>query len=329
MIPKVSILVPIFNVSLFIERCAISLFEQTFSNIEYVFVNDATEDDSLEKLLKIIEKYPLRKKQVKIINHTFNKGPAVARNTAIDNSIGEFISIVDSDDYIDLDMIEILVKTIIEYNADMVISDLMIEYSNHKTLFYNNLATNKIENIKNLILQEHLTTSLCGKLFSRNLITNVECRVPEYLYYMEDGCYLIRMFYFANNIVKSDNAFYHYVQYNSFSITKSKVKMHFENVIEFCRLQDVFFIKHNVYEEYKTTIELSKVKKKINLMIGTNSFELRKKFGNMFYEIEMQYISYFRIGEKIMLLLIHYKLYLIAHIFHNILVFKNRKHIQR
>ena len=65
----VSILVPIYNVSKYIEQCAVSLFEQTYDNIEYVFVDDCSPDDSIALLKKVMERYPKRKDQVKIVAH--------------------------------------------------------------------------------------------------------------------------------------------------------------------------------------------------------------------------------------------------------------------
>ena len=80
---KVTVAVPIYGVEKYIERCAVSLFEQTYSNIEYIFVNDCTCDNSMGILKSILDKYPERKKQVKIIVHEQNKGLGAARNTAI------------------------------------------------------------------------------------------------------------------------------------------------------------------------------------------------------------------------------------------------------
>lgn len=68
-IKKVSILVPVYGVEKYIERCARSLFEQTYDNIEYIFVDDCTKDRSIEILQKVLEDYPNRKNQVKILNH--------------------------------------------------------------------------------------------------------------------------------------------------------------------------------------------------------------------------------------------------------------------
>ena len=76
---QVSILVPIFNVEKYIERCAISLFEQTYKEIEYIFVDDCSPDDSVKILEKIIERYPQRREHIRIIHHKKNRGLAAAR----------------------------------------------------------------------------------------------------------------------------------------------------------------------------------------------------------------------------------------------------------
>ncbi len=130
MTPAVSILVPVCNVSDYIERCAHSLFQQTFYDIEYVFVNDCTPDDSIEKLQKIIEQYPNRKPFVKIIHHDKNRGVAAARNTAIDNSSGKYLQHIDSDDWVELDMIETLYNKAETEQADIVVSDILMEKKN-------------------------------------------------------------------------------------------------------------------------------------------------------------------------------------------------------
>ena len=86
----VSILVPVYGVEKYIERCARSLFEQTYENLEYIFVDDCTPDKSIEILKRVIEDYPNRKNQVRIIHHEHNRGLAAARNTALDAATSEF-----------------------------------------------------------------------------------------------------------------------------------------------------------------------------------------------------------------------------------------------
>ena len=80
--PKVSVIIPIYGVEKYIERCARSLFEQTLDDIEFVFVNDCTQDKSMEVLQTIIDKYPNRKGQVRIVHHEVNKGKGRALKTA-------------------------------------------------------------------------------------------------------------------------------------------------------------------------------------------------------------------------------------------------------
>ena len=80
---KISVIIPVYNVEKYIEKCLHTLFQQTLSEIEYIFVNDCSNDRSMEVLFKVIELYPSRKPHVKIINHEINKGVAAARTSVM------------------------------------------------------------------------------------------------------------------------------------------------------------------------------------------------------------------------------------------------------
>lgn len=96
---KVSVLVPVYGVEKYIERCAVSLFEQTHCDMEYVFVNDCTPDSSISILRSVIERYPDRAPQVRIIDNEVNRGVGATRAVAIAAATGECIMHADSDDY--------------------------------------------------------------------------------------------------------------------------------------------------------------------------------------------------------------------------------------
>lgn len=128
--PIVSILVPVYGVEQYIERCAVSLFEQTYDNIEYVFVNDATKDNSIRILENVIARYPNRQNAVRIINHPTNKGISAARNTGVANSSGKYLLFVDSDDYIAKEAIEHLTTYAESNHADIVLFDTSVLTSN-------------------------------------------------------------------------------------------------------------------------------------------------------------------------------------------------------
>lgn len=321
--PKVSILIPIYKTSDYIEKCAESLFNQTFKDIEYIFVNDATPDDSIEKLLKVIGKYKEREKQIKIIHHSSNRGLAVARNTALDASTGSFIAVVDSDDFIEPRMIEDLFSKAISENADIVVCDFIMEYPGEIKRSRDYISENKEENIKNIIQHELISSSLVNKLVSRNLYLRQDCRVPENLNYCEDWHVMTRLFYFATKIVKVDQAYYHYVKYNLNSITKGINKNHFKNIITFWSQLDSFLKVNNEFEKYKIIMELPKVQSKVHLIIDTHSYLLRKEYADIFREEEKHCISQLTKGEQLMLFLVRYKLFLPAQMFHDYLVLKN------
>lgn len=142
--PKVSILVPVYGVERYIERCTESLMEQTYEDIEYIFVDDATPDRSIEILEDVVARYPKRRSQVRILQHKNNKGISAARNTAVAVAVGMYMLHVDSDDYIAKEAIEKLVYAAQTSKADIVIFDtielrkdgevlLKAEYENRET----------------------------------------------------------------------------------------------------------------------------------------------------------------------------------------------------
>ena len=123
---RVGILVPIYNVGKYIERCARSLFEQTYSNIEYVFVNDCSTDNSIAILENILREYPNRTPHVKIVHHKSNRGSAASRNSGLDNSKADFLMFVDADDWLEKNATELLLQKQQETDADIVYGNALM-----------------------------------------------------------------------------------------------------------------------------------------------------------------------------------------------------------
>ena len=122
--PLVSVLVPVYQAEVYIERCARSLFEQTYDNLEYLFCDDCSADASIRKLESVMKDYPARLEQIRIIHHERNRGSAVARNTLIDNCKGVFCFWADADDWVEINAVELLVKKQQETDADVVITEI-------------------------------------------------------------------------------------------------------------------------------------------------------------------------------------------------------------
>ena len=123
---EVSIIVPVYNVEEYLERCLESIINQTFKNIEVIALNNGSTDNSLNILLKYAEK----DKRIKVIDN-YNLGVSEARNNGIREANGKYIVFVDSDDWLDKDMIEIIYSNIVENDCDLVMCTYVREFGNH------------------------------------------------------------------------------------------------------------------------------------------------------------------------------------------------------
>ena len=128
----ITVIIPIFKVRTFIERCVCSLFEQTLQDVEYIFVDDASPEDSIEILKTCIERYPDRAGQVQILVHEQNQGLPAARNTGLVVATGEYIFHCDSDDFVEKDKLEVMYKAAKEKDADIVYCDFYLSFEKNE-----------------------------------------------------------------------------------------------------------------------------------------------------------------------------------------------------
>lgn len=133
--PKVSVVIPVYNVSRYIEKCARSLFEQTLDDMEYIFIDDCTPDDSIDILNRVLLDYPNRKNQVRIIKMLKNSGQAVVRKKGILSATGEYLIHCDGDDWVDSNAYEMLYLYARDTISDIVFFDHK-RVSNNKILYY-------------------------------------------------------------------------------------------------------------------------------------------------------------------------------------------------
>ena len=119
----VTVIVPVYNVRNYIARCAESLMNQTLTDVEFIFVNDASPDDSICILQSVLEKYPERRSAVTILSHDENKGLPAARNTGLAQATGQYIFHCDSDDYAEPAMLQEMYEYAIGCKADIVWAD--------------------------------------------------------------------------------------------------------------------------------------------------------------------------------------------------------------
>lgn len=165
---KVSVIIPVYGVEPYIERCARSLFEQTLEEIEYLFVDDCSPDKSIEVLKRVLEDYPMRKSQVIIHRMMQNSGQAKVREWGMRNATSEYFIHCDSDDWIDKDMYRLMYEKAIQENTDIIICDYAI--ANNKQVIRKVSGCSNIDKesfINDLLMEKH-SWSLCNKLFKRS-----------------------------------------------------------------------------------------------------------------------------------------------------------------
>lgn len=210
---RVSILVPVYGVERYIERCVRSLFEQTYPDLEYVFVNDCTLDNSIDILKRVMESYKDREPSIRIINHEKNRGLAAARNTALDNATGEFVCHVDSDDWLELDAIESLMNKQLETGADIVSGNMYVHTSQGIEEYYEPHYENKEQM---LLMQMPITMdhNVVRRVIRRSLYEDYQIRCIEGSNMTEDRYQMIQLYYFANKVCVVDSFVYHYDRTN-------------------------------------------------------------------------------------------------------------------
>lgn len=218
---KVSIIVPIYNVSNYIEKCVSSLMEQTYENIEFIFVNDCTPDNSIEILTRTIRKYPNRYKNTKIINNKQNLGLARTRQVGTQAATGEYIIHCDSDDWVEKNMIEELIGVATRENADMVICDLILDYGTTLQYYSQKLATPiTSKEVLTKIINQEIHGSCCNKFIRRTACNNLG-GTSEHINLAEDELFCIKVLNNDISVAYLPKAFYHYIQTNETSICHS------------------------------------------------------------------------------------------------------------
>ena len=220
--PFVSVCVPIYGVEKYIERCARSLLEQTYDNIELIFVDDCTNDRSIEILERIIREYPERTPFTKILKHEKNRGLAAARNTGLDAATGKYLIHVDSDDWVAPQMVDRIVRLAEECQAEIVIYGVIHEYARKSRSDLSSVCAvkekNKTDFLKDVITQR-ISNSVWGKMYLTKLYRDNNIRALEGVNYAEDYAVYPLLIFHATKIVGIMESFYHYNRANEDSYT--------------------------------------------------------------------------------------------------------------
>lgn len=269
---KVSVLVPFYNVEKYVGRCVESLFSQTYSNIEYVFVNDCTPDNSMDIINEYIDKFNVRNKCV-IINHEVNKGISASRNDCLDNATGDYILFIDSDDYIDKDMVELLVKAAIENNADISGCGYIEEYKDHSVEMpqrYTNDHTEMMRAITVLTIKG----VMWKLLIRRSVVEENQVRFIPDNTMVDDYLFCCQVFFYAKRFASVDKCMYHYIQYNPNNYSKTR-EFNITSQAKAIVKTEEFYKENGVYELVKDELLQRKFISKLPLLLNKNCYNVK------------------------------------------------------
>ena len=243
---KISVIVPMYNTELYIERCITSIINQTYKNLEIVIVNDGSTDNSL----KICENLKEQDDRIKIINQE-NIGVSGARNTGLENATGEFIGFVDSDDYLQDNMYEKLINYIEEYDADLasarafIIDRSGVLEDTHYNNYIERFTTEK--DILKAYVDGFLTIAVWDKLFKKEAIGNLKF---DDSVFCEDAKFVLDVCCNTNKVVCTSERLYNHLRRTGNSITNTSFNDFYMTLYDYATIKrDELINKDSLYEE--------------------------------------------------------------------------------
>lgn len=221
----ISIIIPVYNVEKYLDRCIKSVINQTYKNIEIILIDDGSTDKSLDICYNYLE----QDNRIKVF-HKENGGLSSARNYGIDVATGKYLTFIDSDDEIEKDYIEYLYNLIKKYDTKMSICSYSV-IKNNITDFGLNLCEKLLtteECLDNLLCEKGFTVSACAKMYEKDLFKNIRYPLNKLC---EDNGTTYKLIMECNNIAYGNESKYNYYIHDN-SITTSEFNLRKLDLIE-------------------------------------------------------------------------------------------------
>lgn len=271
---KISIIIPVYNVEKYLEKCLESIINQSLKEIEIILINDCSLDGSLE----IIKKYAQKDNRIILINKKENEGVSEARNSGIKIARGEYILCIDGDDWIEKECLKEMYEIAKRNEAEVVVSDFYLDYGNGNIIYQidqkseTEVFLEKNESIKN-IFSGNGFPSIWNKLVKREIYEKNNIKFPSNISMGEDLLTVLSLIYSSTKIVKLNKAYLHYIQ-NPKGATKE---------YRYKALEDIYYVLKEVdslfKKEYKEFVEKLKFHQ-LSIWI----FRVKPKYNDKLYK---------------------------------------------
>lgn len=310
---KVSVVVPIYNVEKYLEKCLKSLVAQTIDSIEILLINDGSKDDSG----KIAQQFANEYENVYYFEKE-NGGLSDARNYGIPKCKGEYIGFIDSDDYVDPDMFEKMYQEAKSKNADIVSCDYLVEYPDHSKTVHGRISTD----IEDRFFE--MKAAAWNKIYRAEWLKQLGILFPKGLVY-EDTAFFCQLIPYMKTIGYVASPFLHYVQRNN-SIANSQGKKNAQ-IFDIFDLIIGFYKEKALYETYCTGLEFACMRvllgSSLIRMGGITDLSLRKEMVKRTFEYLKSNFPNWRKNPYISKSKFHYRVYFnIIHRYNALLLIK-------
>ncbi len=209
---KVSIIIPVYNVEAYIERCLLSALNQRYPNIEYILVNDCTPDQSMKVASRVINAHP-RGQAVIVVDHPHNQGVSAARNTGVRHASGDYLFFLDSDDELPSDCIEKLASVVQDGKPEFVMGNYEIIQGNKRWESSLNIEPGTLIEEKDRIIQFCLSDQwnlAWSKLIKKNIFLEKDCWLPVNIPLGEDDLWNFHLATVLDSMVYIEDIVYIY-----------------------------------------------------------------------------------------------------------------------
>lgn len=244
---QVSVIIPIYNTAPFLVRCCESLFSQTLESIQYIFVDDASTDGSLDVVRDVLTLFPNRQDHIVLLSLPSHQGVGSARQKGLELATGDFVIHCDSDDWVEHDTYEQLFRTAVANHADIATCGYCIDTIEGKCLA-EIPALPHSDKISFAIGPQ--TGSLCLKLIRRDFILRNNLKIPTDISWGEDLCFSLYSLLTTNRLFCIDKPLYHYVQHSQ-SLTHRITTAKCMDLLKCGTKVEQFLKNNNLLEEYR------------------------------------------------------------------------------
>ncbi|MGW7675727.1 glycosyltransferase family 2 protein [Shewanella sp. S23-S33] len=262
--PKVSVIVPVYNTELYVERAIVSLMEQTLDDVQFIIIDDGSKDNSFNLIKKVIARYPERESQVILMSRQ-NRGVAATRAQGLELATGEYVIHLDSDDWAELNWLQVMYTKAMEENADVVVCDYFEEFDNKQLLVNQADIKSGLDGVKKLFCGG-ISNSNWNKMVSQKLMKDNNICFQAGLDMGEDFIVSFMVFFYSKKVKSICSPLYHYNRSNVNALTQNYSSKALADLVKTVDFVELFLMRNYACEELHEEI--------LNLKMNTKSLHI-------------------------------------------------------